>query len=376
MAHQVVICGGGIIGAATAYYLTQKGVQPLVLEAVAPACSSSGKAGGFLALDWCAGSQLDGLARASFELHAQLADTLGVDCGYRRMRTHSISLSSGRAGQRRQPNAGGLPDWVRQESVLQASVIGTEVTTAQVHPELLTKALLAKAGEAGAALRIAAVVGVEVEGQLVTGLRVRDKESGEESLVTADQYVFCMGVWSEKLRQWFPQLPAVTGQKVHSIVLNDPEHKTTADALFLAYRGSDGKSLEPEVYPRPNGTVYVCGVSEVVDPPSSADQIAADPAALERLRAVAASVSPDLGAAELERGSACFLPNTEDGLPLIGPVPGIDNAFVAAGHSCWGVLLAPATGQAMAELLTEGAASTVPLQAYAPSRLVRRAFRS
>lgn len=28
---------------------------------------------------------------------------------------------------------------------------------------------------------------------------------------------------------------------------------TTADALFLAYRGTDGKSLEPEVYPRPNG---------------------------------------------------------------------------------------------------------------------------
>jgi hypothetical protein len=47
----------------------------------------------------------------------------------------------------------------------------------------------------------------------------------------------------------------VTGRKVHSIILDDSKHQTTADALFLAYRGSDGKSLEPEVYPRPNGQV-------------------------------------------------------------------------------------------------------------------------
>lgn len=39
---------------------------------------------------------------------------------------------------------------------------------------------------------------------------------------------------------------------MHSIVL---DYSATPDALFLAYRGTDGKSLEPEVYPRPNGQV-------------------------------------------------------------------------------------------------------------------------
>lgn len=44
-APQVLVVGGGIIGSATAYYLAQKGARPVVLEAVSPACSASGKAG-------------------------------------------------------------------------------------------------------------------------------------------------------------------------------------------------------------------------------------------------------------------------------------------------------------------------------------------
>lgn len=42
---QVVVVGGGIIGAATAHYLAAKGARPLVVEACSPACSASGKAG-------------------------------------------------------------------------------------------------------------------------------------------------------------------------------------------------------------------------------------------------------------------------------------------------------------------------------------------
>ena len=44
-APQVLVVGGGLIGAATAFYLSKKGAKPIVLEAVSPACSASGKAG-------------------------------------------------------------------------------------------------------------------------------------------------------------------------------------------------------------------------------------------------------------------------------------------------------------------------------------------
>jgi glycine/D-amino acid oxidase-like deaminating enzyme len=66
---------------------------------------------------------------------------------------------------------------------------------------------------------------------------------------------------------------------------------------------------------------------------------------------------------------ACFRPVSEDGLPFIGAVPGVDGAYVATGHSVWGMLNAPATGEAMSELILDGAARHVDLAPFAPGRL-------
>ena len=66
---------------------------------------------------------------------------------------------------------------------------------------------------------------------------------------------------------------------------------------------------------------------------------------------------------------ACFRPVTQDGLPLLGPVLGVANAFVATGHSVWGILNAPASGEAMAELIVAGATEHVDLRRFDPARL-------
>jgi len=68
------------------------------------------------------------------------------------------------------------------------------------------------------------------------------------------------------------------------------------------------------------------------------------------------AISPALAAAPIRARQACFRPITEDGLPLLGPVPGVAGAYVATGHNVWGMLNAPATGEAMAELILDGAA--------------------
>jgi glycine/D-amino acid oxidase-like deaminating enzyme len=59
---RVVICGGGVVGACTAYFLARRGIDVMVVERTEVAAAASGKAGGFLALDWCAGTPLDALA--------------------------------------------------------------------------------------------------------------------------------------------------------------------------------------------------------------------------------------------------------------------------------------------------------------------------
>lgn len=150
---RVIICGGGIIGAATAYYLAQLGVAATVIERENLAAAASGKyratnydafwrghpfaccvpssmcvqlaaamvqtvlttmmaagyvqvaesdalvgywtpagkAGGFLALDWNDGSPVGLLARHSYQLHHKLADVFGRDViGYREVDTLQV----------------------------------------------------------------------------------------------------------------------------------------------------------------------------------------------------------------------------------------------------------------------------------------------
>jgi glycine/D-amino acid oxidase-like deaminating enzyme len=53
----------------------------------------------------------------------------------------------------------------------------------------------------------------------------------------------------------------------------------------------------------------------------------------------------------------------------MGKVAGLDNAYVATGHSVWGILNAPATGEAMAELLVDGDTRQVDIRAFDPARL-------
>ncbi|WP_409191983.1 FAD-dependent oxidoreductase [Bradyrhizobium sp. RDM4] len=65
-------------GACIAYILARRGIDVIVIERTEVAAPASGKAGGFLALDWCAGTPLDELARRSYQLHAALPDEIAA----------------------------------------------------------------------------------------------------------------------------------------------------------------------------------------------------------------------------------------------------------------------------------------------------------
>ena len=82
-----------------------------------------------------------------------------------------------------------------------------------------------------------------------------------------------------------------------------------------------------------------------------------------------ARIRPVLAQAKVLAAQACFRPVTQDGLPLIGEIPGVSGAYVATGHSVWGILNAPATGEAMAELILDGGTRTVEIDAFDPGRM-------
>src|SRR5262249_56787346 len=77
----------------------------------------------------------------------------------------------------------------------------------------------------------------------------------------------------------------------------------------------------------------------------------------------AAGLVPSLADVTLEHHWAGLRPGSPDGLPFLGPVPGVGGLFVATGHFRAGLQLSPATGLVMAELLS-GEQPSVPLEGF------------
>ncbi|KAG2451202.1 hypothetical protein HYH02_003809 [Chlamydomonas schloesseri] len=394
---RVVICGGGIIGAATAYYLARKGGPEVasrvtVVEREAPACAASGKAGGFLALDWNDNSPVGPLARLSYGLHPRLAADLAAelgerDVGYRAVHTWQVvgveAVPAGVKGGRLK-GSDALPAWI-DGNVLGSSEMGDTESTAQVHPALLTRALLDSAVAAGARLVTGCVQGLQLEaapaaaaaaagqeGKRVTGVVV------DGQVLPADVAVVAMGPWSDAARAWLEgvaepgAVPRITGQKYHSVVLR-PDQPVTNHMLFTGFKYTTGRTVEPEVYPRPDGTVYVCGEPQALPVPPSPAEVTVEAELIDNIRRVAGSLASCLKQAPVEAQQACYLPCAPDSLPVIGPVPGAAGVYLATGHTCWGILNAPATGLVMAEMILEGKAKIVDVQPFAPARFVRGA---
>lgn len=251
---KVVVCGGGVIGVCTAYFLAKKGAAVTLIEKSSIACAASGKAGGFLALDWCDGGPLSSLARASFNLHRSLSEELDgpQSYGYRPLTTLSLSITesdSAISSQGRNPDST-LPSWVNARAK-NTRTIGTTETTAQVHPQLFTKTVLSKAvAEHGVEVVIGKLESVAVEGG-----RVKAVELEGGMVVEADAVVLALGPWSSKLSM-LSSIFRVYGLKAHSIILEPREPDAiTPHALFLSYFAAHGgEPMDPEVYPRPTGT--------------------------------------------------------------------------------------------------------------------------
>ena len=322
----IVIAGAGLHGAALAYYLTQRGVKPLVIERHSVAAAASGKGGGFLARDWGSGPTVQ-LHHTSFALHAELAETLGIE-SYRRIPV--VSVTPGRRTKRTRD----LVPWLDGE-MAQMEYMDQD-GGAQVAPYELCTKLMDAAVAAGAELRIGAVEGVETEddgdASRVTAVRV----DGE--LVPCSALAVTMGPWAAFAQDWFGFPVPMTGIKSTSIVFRDERRDVEPFALFCGEDDRFGTHLE--VYPRSTGEVYLCGLggSQYVDadelragkfPPG---EVHADPA---RVKAAAESftlMSKRLGGTPAA-SQACFRPCPPDALPYMGRVPRHSNAYMSAGHN-------------------------------------------
>ena len=207
---KIVVCGAGVIGCSIAYHLSLRDAPVTLIDrsgGVAPA--ASGKAGGFLALDWNDQGSVGPLSRLSFKMHEELAQKLKLD-SYRRLTCSHIVLDSNGLALGERKSFDGA-EWV-DKGVRRTSVMGTRETIAQVHPKQLTEALFKEAQARGCEFKAGRVERIELEDRngkaTVVGVRVDGK------VEPCDVCVIAMGPWSATAAQGL-DLPPIFGQKYH-----------------------------------------------------------------------------------------------------------------------------------------------------------------
>ncbi|RHZ47629.1 hypothetical protein Glove_575g14 [Diversispora epigaea] len=368
--RHIAILGGGVVGCSIAYHITLLNTDPnlevTVVEKTAIACAASGKAGGFLTYDWCDGGPLEDLARKSFKLHAELAKKLNgkIRYDYRVVDTLAITASTKAASVKPPPTV-----WLRPGVVTKFKSIGTTQTTAQLHPYKFTKTLIEEAESRGAKVKIANVIGLEFDKLKVSGVRLSTNE-----IIPVDTVIIAMGPWSGEALSWLVkksgrahQLPDVSGQRAHSIVLR-PKVDISAHVCFVTLNLGH-KYAEPEIYPRPDGEVYISGECDESPLPASAEEYIPNPTAIRSLKNNMNTLSPDiLGNATVVREQCCYMPISDDDKPLIGKVPWLDGVYLATGHSVWGILNSSGTGKVIAEMILEGQTKFADVRGLAPMR--------
>src|SRR5262249_34052519 len=201
-----------------------------------------------------------------------------------------------RPGDHRVP----VPPWLDGDGTV-IDTIGSVRTTAQIHPARFTTALVDAARAHGATLRIGAVDGVLRRGGRVRGVIV------DGTAVEADAIVLTLGPWTTRAAAGLA-LPPVHGLKGHSVTLAAPG--IPAHALFVDYRLADGRRLEPEIFPRPDGEVYVCGMADPAPLPDSPDGVSVSDEACSVLARAAGRVSTALAGAPVILRPACYRPLT------------------------------------------------------------------
>jgi len=138
-----------------------------------------------------------------------------------------------------------------------------------------------------------------------------------------------------------------------------------------------------EVYPRPDDTVYICGIggSDYVQAEDLRKGAFLYECSANDLRVDAASKAfTEMSArykqiGQLQKVQACMRPCPPDAMPYMGAIPGWDGAYINAGHNCWGIAWAPASGKVISELILEGKSRSVDLRPFAPDRFTKTANR-
>ena len=245
----------------------------------------------------------------------------------------------------------------RREPALGASVIGgvffAEAIT--LDPACFLERLARAAVRHGAEVREGATVtGLDIEGSRVAGVRLA---GGERE--GADAVVVATGPYSlEIARRVGVRLPVQPGKGYHRDIPVGPNGAPRMRMACILNEASVFCNPFP-TFVRFAGTMEFSGLNEVMRRPR-----------LRQLTRAARDYIDGIGTARPVSEWCGLRPMSVDGLPIVGPLGGVEGLSVATGHGMLGLTFAPVTGQMVARLVL--GQRDARLDGLSPERFAKR----
>jgi D-amino-acid dehydrogenase len=364
----VVVIGGGIVGTSAAAFLAEAGARVTLIEREGLASAASGANSGVVQHPF--DPILAALYRETLGLYRELsAAGLGFSISEEPGGLLYVSADESAVRYVDRSLADAFPE-LERDVVSGADLQRLEPAVAPglwaclvgigypVQPGASTYAYATLAERRGVQIRLGRAATLEVRGDRIVGVVMDGRP------LAADAVLVAAGPWTPELidpsGRWRP-IRHRWGVVVEAELANGPTHVleeaeigaaigtsavarppvgATTEPAAAATAHADRTSIEDLVDFSlvPLGGIAAVGSTFLAAQPDPATWV-------ERILTRAAAFVPRVGDAPIRGHRACARPQSADGRPLIGPVPGRSGLFVCAGHGAWGISTGPASAR-------------------------------
>lgn len=358
---EVVVIGGGIMGASTAYHLARRGCTDVVLLEAGEmfGLGSTGLNAGGIRYQFATAVNIE-LSKASIAMMERFADEMDQEvglrrCGYLFMLDREADLDQFRTNVALQ-NSLGVPSQVVTPDEIAQLAPEVDITgiiggtwcplDGLVDPNGLLQGYVSNARRLGATLRTGTpAVGIDVADGSVKRVVTSAGSIDTPTVVIAS------GPWSA-------QIGAMAGVELpirpvrRQIAVTGPIRDLRADFPFVI-------DFSRSLYFHREGGGILTGMSNRDEPAGFDTRVDADwtlhhvENAMQRL--------PLLADAEIVAEWAGLYEVTPDDQPILGRLPQVNGLLACAGFSGHGLMHGPAAGMLMAEEILDGAARTIDI---------------
>jgi glycine/D-amino acid oxidase-like deaminating enzyme len=365
----VVVVGGGVNGASIAYALAARGVKIVLVEKGALAGGASGRSSALVRMHYT--NEEDArLAWASFPVFRNWTELMGAPAvfthtgfvnvvapQYAEHLRRNVEMLKGLGVNTSALTGAELKELQPFANVEDIGAAAYEPDSGYANPAETVEGFRRRATELGARiLQWTAVTRVLRQESRVTGV---DTSAGR---IDAGSVIVAAGAWSKRLCEEFGLALPARPKAIDTVAVTRPPELRNPHMIFID--NVLGNYFRPE-----GGGLTLVGIpcqEWDIDPDTLGTGL--PPQAADVGAQLLTHRIPAMERATLARGYRAFDGYSADRHAILGRVDGIDGLYLATAFSGSGFKIAPAVGMCMAELVTEGRAKTVDIEAFSLRR--------